>query len=72
MVTKLSEDLWNASDKTVQEKVPLMEMMIGSVEKYLQTIVKKKEFLENDSQILELIGVKNMSAQQQSRHGTKK
>lgn len=37
-----------------------MESMISAVEMYLQTIVKKKDFIENDSQILELIGVKNM------------
>lgn len=49
VVSKLQEELWRACDKTLVEKVPIMTAIIPQVEKYLQTIVKKKEFLENDS-----------------------
>jgi len=55
VVSKLSEDLWAASSKQVQDKVLAMERMIPATELYLQTVVRKK-----DLQILAIIGVKNL------------
>lgn len=55
VVSKLSEDLWSASDSQVQDKVSKMERMLSSVEIYLQTVTRKK-----DLQIMSLIGVRNV------------